>query len=86
VVAGLHPSSFLLFLNFIKLSVEFNVVYFRNLELALAEFEPDIVVYNAGTDILEGDPLGVLSISEDVGFLLNFNLALTCYTYCVYTI
>lgn len=32
-------------------------------EAALTEFEPDIIVFNAGTDILEGDPLGNLSIS-----------------------
>jgi len=42
----------------------------RNLEQALAEFHPDIVVYNAGTDILEGDSLGLLSISEQVTVLL----------------
>jgi len=40
----------------------------RNLDLALGEFQPDIVVYNAGTDILEGDSLGLLSISEQVGY------------------
>jgi len=38
------------------------------LDLALGEFQPDIVVYNAGTDILEGDRLGLLSISEQVGY------------------
>ncbi|CAC5403504.1 HDAC11 [Mytilus coruscus] len=35
----------------------------RHLERALNEFTPDVVVYNAGTDILEGDPLGNLSIT-----------------------
>ncbi|XP_059170757.1 histone deacetylase 11-like isoform X2 [Physella acuta] len=35
----------------------------RNVEDALKEFSPDLVVYNAGTDILEGDPLGSLSIT-----------------------
>lgn len=30
------------------------------------EFQPDAVVYNAGTDILEGDPLGNLSITAQV--------------------
>nr|XP_014334607.1 PREDICTED: histone deacetylase 11 [Bos mutus] len=35
----------------------------RNLEKALQEHRPDIVVYNAGTDILEGDRLGGLAIS-----------------------
>ena len=28
------------------------------LERAFAHFTPDLVLYNAGTDILEGDPLG----------------------------
>jgi histone deacetylase 11 len=37
----------------------------RNLEEVLTEFKPDIVVYNAGTDVLDGDTLGLLSISED---------------------
>ncbi|CAN9512182.1 unnamed protein product [Ophioblennius macclurei] len=32
-------------------------------EGALNEVRPDIIVYNAGTDILEGDPLGGLSIT-----------------------
>ncbi|XP_057362105.1 histone deacetylase 11 isoform X1 [Manis pentadactyla] len=35
----------------------------RNLEKALQEHPADVVVYNAGTDILEGDRLGGLSIS-----------------------
>ncbi|KAG1652546.1 hypothetical protein FOA52_007137 [Chlamydomonas sp. UWO 241] len=31
----------------------------------LAEFpSPDLIVYNAGTDVLEGDPLGRLSVNE----------------------
>lgn len=38
----------------------------RNLEKALQEHPPDVVVYNAGTDILEGDRLGGLSISPQV--------------------
>jgi histone deacetylase 11 len=37
----------------------------RHLQDALAEFHPDIVLYNAGTDVLEGDRLGLLSISEN---------------------
>uniref|UniRef100_A0A8R1TWT6 Hist_deacetyl domain-containing protein n=1 Tax=Onchocerca volvulus TaxID=6282 RepID=A0A8R1TWT6_ONCVO len=35
-----------------------------NLEDVLSEFWPDIIVYNAGTDCLRGDPLGLLSISS----------------------
>ncbi|MED6285303.1 Histone deacetylase 11 [Characodon lateralis] len=37
---------------------------------ALNEVRPDIIVYNAGTDILDGDPLGGLSISPQVHHLL----------------
>ena len=39
---------------------------FSNVEGALNEFTPDLVVYNAGTDILDGDPLGCLSITAEV--------------------
>ncbi|XP_048878783.1 histone deacetylase 11 isoform X1 [Brienomyrus brachyistius] len=35
----------------------------QNSERALSDMRPDIIVYNAGTDILDGDPLGGLSIS-----------------------
>ncbi|CAH2044453.1 unnamed protein product [Thlaspi arvense] len=35
------------------------------LEVASRSFEPELVVYNAGTDILDGDPLGLLKISPD---------------------
>ncbi|VBB32310.1 unnamed protein product [Acanthocheilonema viteae] len=35
-----------------------------NLEDGLSEFRPDIILYNAGTDCLRGDPLGLLSISS----------------------
>ncbi|VDK84429.1 unnamed protein product [Litomosoides sigmodontis] len=34
-----------------------------NLQDVLSEFLPDIIVYNAGTDCLRGDPLGLLSLS-----------------------
>lgn len=36
-----------------------------NLTSSLEEFHPDYIVYNAGSDILAGDPLGLLSISPD---------------------
>uniref|UniRef100_A0A1B0D3C3 Histone deacetylase n=1 Tax=Phlebotomus papatasi TaxID=29031 RepID=A0A1B0D3C3_PHLPP len=36
-----------------------------NLDAALAEFSPEVIVYNAGTDILDGDPLGALAVSPD---------------------
>lgn len=47
--------------------------YLQKVELhsegALNEVRPDIIIYNAGTDILDGDPLGGLSISPQVLFL-----------------
>lgn len=48
----------------------------RNLEKSLASFHPDVLVYNAGTDILEGDSLGLLSVSALVSSLLYNNSAL----------
>ena len=49
---------------FSRLTLDFS--HFRHVEGALNEFEPDVLVYNAGTDILDGDPLGCLSISAQV--------------------
>jgi histone deacetylase 11 len=44
--------------------------YLRLLKLNLPEsldtFRPDIVLYNAGTDCLSGDPLGNLDVSREV--------------------
>ena len=37
-----------------------------HLEKSLNEFQPDFVVYNAGTDILRGDSLGNLDITPEV--------------------
>ncbi|KAI0491940.1 hypothetical protein KFK09_026203 [Dendrobium nobile] len=37
----------------------------RELEIARNQFNPELVVYNAGTDILDGDPLGRLKISSE---------------------
>ncbi|KAG8191873.1 hypothetical protein JTE90_019808 [Oedothorax gibbosus] len=37
----------------------------RNLSEAFEEFLPQFIVYNAGTDILKGDPLGCLSITPE---------------------
>ena len=39
---------------------------YKELPRALEEFEPDMVIYNAGTDVLKGDPLGVSDITPDV--------------------
>lgn len=35
----------------------------KSLKEAFNEFKPDLIIYNAGTDILEGDPLGMLNVS-----------------------
>nr|XP_014273422.1 histone deacetylase 11-like [Halyomorpha halys] len=35
----------------------------KGLETSLSEFQPDILIYNAGTDVLEGDCLGMLYLS-----------------------
>jgi len=37
----------------------------KNLKAALDEFKPDLIVYNAGTDVLKGDPLGNLDITSN---------------------
>uniref|UniRef100_A0A1I7XP56 Hist_deacetyl domain-containing protein n=1 Tax=Heterorhabditis bacteriophora TaxID=37862 RepID=A0A1I7XP56_HETBA len=37
----------------------------HNLDNALSEFSADILVYNAGTDCLQGDPLGGMSLTEN---------------------
>jgi histone deacetylase 11 len=43
--------------------------YFEQMDAKLPEafqaFKPELVIYIAGTDVLAGDPLGLLSISED---------------------
>ena len=59
------------------------------MEEALTEFTPDVVVYNAGTDILIGDPLGNLSITAQVincgvflFFFIDKYLHLECYLKC----
>lgn len=69
------PVSFSLHTEAIKRKVELDwgtedSEYLQKVELhtegALNEVRPDIIVYNAGTDILDGDPLGGLSISPQV--------------------
>lgn len=35
------------------------------LKVAAGAFDPGLIIYNAGTDILDGDPLGRLKISPD---------------------
>lgn len=41
-----------------------------HVEGALNELKPDIIVYNAGTDILDGDPLGGLAVSPQVRIII----------------
>lgn len=41
------------------------------LDLSLTKFQPDMIVYNAGTDVLLGDPLGMLDITVNVRFFLQ---------------
>lgn len=48
--------------------LEYMVKLTKNLQAALSEFKPDILVYNAGTDILESDPLGCMKIT-DIGII-----------------
>ncbi|CAA7397275.1 unnamed protein product [Spirodela intermedia] len=37
----------------------------RALQVARGGFDPELVVYNAGTDILDGDPLGLLKVNPE---------------------
>lgn len=46
---------------------------------ALSEFEPQLLIYNAGTDVLQGDKLGGLSLTEQVSSAVHykFNISLS---------
>lgn len=37
----------------------------KALKVAKGRFQPQLIVYNAGTDVLDGDPLGRLKISPE---------------------
>ncbi|TAL27560.1 MAG: histone deacetylase [Alphaproteobacteria bacterium] len=37
----------------------------KALDKAFVEFKPDLIIYNAGTDLLKGDPLGALDITPE---------------------
>jgi len=37
----------------------------KNITPAIANFQPDFILYNAGTDCLQGDPLGDLNVTAD---------------------
>ena len=53
---------------------------YRGLPRAVEEFELDMIVYNAGTDVLKGDLLGVLDITPDVRTCLIFSIIV--FSYC----
>lgn len=38
---------------------------FRNITKSFSEFKPDLIIYNAGTDVIAGDPLGWLNITAN---------------------
>ncbi len=44
---------------------EYLAIIKKNLPRAIARVKPDLIIYNAGTDIFEKDPLGNMDISED---------------------
>lgn len=46
---------------------------------ALSEFEPQLLIYNAGTDVLQGDKLGGLALTERVSIRcrVNFRIGTT---------
>lgn len=44
---------------------EYLTILDEALEVAGTKFHPELVIYNAGTDILDGDPLGRLKISPE---------------------
>jgi acetoin utilization deacetylase AcuC-like enzyme len=43
-------------------SRSFQIVLILCLQVAKTNFVPELIVYNAGTDILDGDPLGRLKV------------------------
>lgn len=44
---------------------EYLLLLEQNLDLAIKKLKPDLIIYNAGTDIFAGDPLGRMNISKD---------------------
>lgn len=44
----------------------YHYYFCSHVEGALNEFSPQVVIYNAGTDIMEGDSLGLLSVTKQV--------------------
>ena len=44
--------------------IEFGTYIKREMQHCFESFKPEFVIYNAGTDCMENDPLGRLNISE----------------------
>ncbi len=40
-------------------------ILLRSLNKIFSELKADLIIYNAGTDVLRGDPLGCLNVSVD---------------------
>ncbi|MBE0486733.1 histone deacetylase [Marinobacter sp.] len=55
---------------------DYLAVAYDTLQQALALSKPDIVLYDAGVDVFQGDPLGKLNLSED-GIRLRDRLVLS---------
>ena len=39
-------------------------------------FDPELVVFNAGTDILDGDPLGRLKVPQSLDLSMQKNIVI----------
>lgn len=50
----------------IYIYVILNNFFFSHLDEALKDYTPNLIIYNAGTDILINDPLGGLDITPQV--------------------
>jgi len=53
---------------------QYFIIIFSALIESLLKVKPDLIIYNAGTDILKGDKLGLLSITPEASFQLIFLL------------
>jgi len=46
----------------------FRINFFSALTESFVKVKPDFIVYNAGTDILKGDRLGLLSVTAEASY------------------
>lgn len=58
----------------------------KGLKHSFEHFKPDIVLYNAGTDVLQGDPLGHLQVCVQLNHTSTGCLTETCCIDIVLTI